>query len=175
MPPTLPNAKGNVARTEKWKACVQMLKDVGKPSGHKWKNEEFQEGTEWKSFLKKMQGVCVHSAHDFHFLNFFYSFLYFPFLLWKSTLNPFPQTITFIKTSMQNYPLLLPNSIKHFPIISQSLTIWIQTIYVVKCKQGFSAHRLPLRGLENREQTSWLPKGSNLSSSILHLKICRIT
>lgn len=36
-----------------------MLKDVGETSGHK-KKEEFQEGTEWKSFLKKKaRGVFI--------------------------------------------------------------------------------------------------------------------
>lgn len=101
----LPHAKEDVARTQNEKWAKPVVTDEQRRSSRKEQNE--------RAFWKKGKG-CVHSAHDFHILTSFYSFLYFPFLLWKSTLSPFLRTITFIKTFMQNYPLLLLNSIKYF-------------------------------------------------------------
>lgn len=44
------SCQGRCCKNTEWK--------VGKASGDRWTKEEFQEGTEWKSFLEKRQGLC---------------------------------------------------------------------------------------------------------------------
>lgn len=138
-----------------------MLKDVGKASGGRKTKEEFQEGNRWKSFLKNRQGgVCALCIVCTYFILFISIFSGFPM---EKVLNVLPQTITFIKIFMQNSPLLL-NSIKYFFIIFQSLTIWIKTMYIVKCKGIFSSQT----GSKGLRRTNWKRKTCCQRAQIWH-------